>query len=160
MTDKKRKRLNIIDILIIIAVIALAAGVALRYNLAEKIGVKSNRDTVIISFLVENIKPTSADAFIEGDVFYIDSNNMELGTLITTDQSSAANYNTNSQGIVTRDFDSLQRDVRCTLEATGAITDSGFMLGGTYYIGVNKELKIHSKNIMVTVTVTGVKDVR
>ncbi len=160
MADKKKMRLNIIDILIILAVIALAAGVALRYNLAEKIGVKSNRDTVMVSFLIENIKPTSADALVPEDIVFLDSNGMELGKLLAISLSEAENYNLSDEGVMTLDYDSTRCDVRGEIEATGAMTDGGFMLGGTYYIGANKELKVHSKNIQVTMTVTGIRESR
>ena len=156
--ESVRRHFNIIDAIIILAVAAIVAGVALRYNLTDKIGAKSNRDTVIISFSISDIKPTSVDAMIAGDIFYIDSNNMELGELLSVTSSDAVQYLENSDGEITRQYDSERRDVTGEIKAKGALTDSGFMLGGTQYLGANKELYVRSQNIMVTIRITGIRE--
>lgn len=154
---KVRKHFNIIDLLLILAVIAIITGVALRYNLAGKIGLKSNKDTVIVSFLVQDIKPASAAAMINGDVFYIDQNDVELGELLSTTITDAEAYVENSNGELVLTYSTINCDVRGEFKATGSLTDDGFMLGGTQFISANKEVYVKSKHIMYTIRITGIR---
>lgn len=154
--NKNRRRFNIIDLLIILALTAVVVGVAFRYNLVDKIGVRSNEDTVVISFLVQNIKETSADALVLGDMFYIESNGMELGELISKNPTFAEAFVEDSEGKLVKTLNESTNDVRGEIKAKGKIKDEGFMLGGTQFLAAGKEIYVESRNIMVTITVTGV----
>ena len=80
-TGKKRIRFNIIDLVIVIAVIGCFCGIAMRYNVMDKIGLNNARDKVEIEFRIIGIRPTSFDAMVKGDTFYWQQNNMKIGTL-------------------------------------------------------------------------------
>lgn len=154
--NKVRRRFNIIDLFIILAVVAVIVGVALRFNLADKIGVKSNRDTVTVSFIITDIKESSADALVIGDTFFIDANKIELGELISKKPTYAEAFIENDDGVLVKTANENKYDVRGEIRATGRIKDDGFMLGGTQFIAANKILYVYSQHIMVTMTITGI----
>lgn len=154
--EKKKRRFNIVDLLILLTLAAVVTGIALRYNLAEKIGVKSEEDTVILSFLIQDIKETSADALVLGDMFYWEVNKMPVGELISKKPSFAEAFIENDEGILVKTFNENSYDVRGEIKARGKIKDDGFMLGGTQFLAPGKILYVESKNIMVTITLTGI----
>ena len=64
---KNKIRFNIIDFMIIIAVIGCVVGVALRYNVMDRIGLSSTTNVVEIDFEIFSIRPTSFDAMVKGE---------------------------------------------------------------------------------------------
>ncbi len=156
---KNKIRFNIIDFIIIIAVIGCIVGVALRYNVADKIGISSMNDTVEIEFAVFGIRPTSYDAMVKGDVFYWKQNGMMIGTLKEAVSSYSETYiPTDDMKLVKAQRDD-RYDVRGTLEAIGAMTESGFMLNGTQFLAPGKTLIVNSKNIEVSLTITKITQI-
>lgn len=154
--EKRTVRFNLIDLLIILTLAAIVTGVAFRYNLAEKIGIKSEEDTVILSFLIQDIKETSADALVLGDIFYWEANKVLIGELISKKPSFAEAFIENDDGVLVKLYNENSFDVRGEIKAKGKIKDIGFMLGGTQFLAPGKILYVQSKNIMVTMTITNI----
>ena len=159
MTDNAKKakiRFSLVDLFIIIAVIAVATGIVMRFNLIDRIGLKSNSDTVIISFLIQDIKESSSDALVIGEMFYIESNGTQFGELISKKPQYAEAFIENSDGRLVKTQNENSYDVRGEFRATGRLTDKGFMLGGTQAITPGKRIYLESMNIMVTVMITSI----
>lgn len=68
----KKPHFNIIDLLIVIMVLAIAAAVIVRYDIADKIGKASSEDNVRITFLIRSIREEACNAVSEGDSFIWD----------------------------------------------------------------------------------------
>jgi len=142
-------------------VIGCIAGVAVRYNLVDRIVSTSANDEAEVTFLVQNVRMTSADAMVEGDVYYWKQNSMKVGTLISKEVANAVVYIVDAQNAsITKNYSDIRYDVTGTLSVSGRRTDDGFMLDGTQYIGAGKEMILMSKNITVTVTILGVSEVK
>ncbi len=156
MTEKRKIRFNIIDFIILVAVIACVVGIALRYDVADRIGVKTNETKVEISFIVHDIKESSADALLIGDEFYWKQNGMSLGTLIEKEIAPAERISENGRGEGVVTYSENKKDARATLVAVGTVTDDGFMLGGTQFISAGKEMEIYSKQVEVLAIITDV----
>jgi len=156
---KLKGKFNIIDFLIIVAVIGCIAGVFLRYDLATKVGLNSNRDEVEISFIVVSIRRESTEALIEGDTIYWEQNGMEIGKLLSKEVGEEVKYVLDGNYEYNKKFNEIRYDVRGVILAKGNMTENGFMLNGTQFIAPGKELKIQSKNITTSVTVTGVRHI-
>lgn len=156
---KEKLRFNIIDLLIILAVLACVAGIFMRYNIIGKLGSSSESDSVEISFVIRNIRMTSVDALKEGDVFYWKQNDMKVGELVSKTWDYAEVFIRDSDYTIHQTYNEEKYDVRGVLSATGSVTSDGFMLGGTQYVGPGKEMVLMSKNITVTVVITDIKTV-
>lgn len=154
--EKNKKRFNIIDFLIILVVAALVFSIALRYNLADRVGLSSRTDEVTISFLVQETSPTTIDAFALGDEFYIDQNSVLLGTLLSVQRYEAEQYYENEDGEMILSYTSAYIDIRGEIKASGSMTESGFMLNGTTFIAPNKKITVKSKNVTCDFIITSV----
>ena len=154
--EKNKKRFNIIDFLIILVVAALVFSIALRYNLADRVGLSSRTDEVTISFLVQETSPTTIDAFVLGDEFYIDQNSVLLGTLLSVQRYEAEQYYENEDGEMILSYTSAYIDIRGEIKASGSMTESGFMLNGTTFIAPNKKITVKSKNVTCDFIITSV----
>jgi len=156
---KNKIRFNIIDFIIVIAIIGCIVGVALRYNVVDRIGISSLNDTVEIEFVIFNIRPTSYDAMVKGDTFYWKQNNMEIGVLKEATGSYSETFIQTEDLKMVKHLRDDRYDVRGTFVAKGAMTESGFMLNGTQFLAPGKSLNVISKNIDVTLTITKITKV-
>jgi len=160
MAEKKKLRMNILDVIIILTVIALVGGITLRFNLVDRLGLSGNNDEVNIRFLIQEVSPSSVEALKEGDIFYWDANSMEIGELLQKeDPMSATVVVENGRGELVSALNPKYRDVRGTIRAKGKITDEGFMLDGTQFLSAGKYLNVSSKNIKVTILITDISAV-
>ena len=157
MSEKKAARgFNVLDFIILAAVLAVIVGICWRFNLADRIGVKADRDTVEIAFLIQEVKETSAEALVIGDEFRWVANDMTIGELKSKEVFYAEAFVENDKGELVKTYNDTRRDIRGVITAKGVLSDSGFMLGGTQYLAPGKTLVVKSKDILVTMTITNI----
>lgn len=161
MAEKNTSRVhfNLLDAVIVLAIIAVLAGVTLRYNLVDKLGIQSSRDSAEISFLISEISETSVDALVQGDVFYDGKNGAKLGELVSKTSSFAEAFVENADGYLIKAYNEAYYDVRGKILAVGKMTDDGFMLNGTNFLSAGKTLQVYSKNSKVTILITDISAV-
>ena len=135
---KNKRRLGALDVFIIIVVIICAVSIAVRYFDVQESDVNNNvqLENYVLSFEIKNIKDSSADNYFEkGTNFYIED-------------SGAPNTATG---------DLYRVDVEGSMDVMGITgSDGRFLLGGNQYIALNKEIKVCSKYLLVTIAVTGI----
>lgn len=162
-TTKVRKKLNALDIFIILAVIMCITAVGIRIYMGDKGDIPGKAsveiEDYIVSFLVLNIRETSADSFVDGDTFIVPPNGEVFGKLINTPSFTPAEmYIENDEGqyiltYSTQEGDDARIDVRGTFLVSGSMTEEGFLLNGKTYIAPNKTITIQGKiNVNITVT--------
>lgn len=159
MTDEKKIRLkpNIIDFTIILLIIGVLVGVAVRYDLASKISADSRQVEAEVTFLIEGIRDTSVAALVEGDEFYWVQNDMYIGRLKEAVQSAPARvYVVRDDMVISSTVNPERYDATGTLVVSGLMEDGGFMLNGTQYIGPGKQMNVKSRNIKVNITIMSI----
>ena len=169
-TPKKSKKLkpNIIDLLLVIVVIGAIAGIALRAGIVDKVVNNVNVEPARISFAVYDINNDSYDYFIVGDSFYSDTHGY-IGSLESKPIDRAAEgFITGYDGLLIKtespsDPENPQKndriDVFGELIGSGVFSEEGFLLGGTNYIAPGSQVKLESKNITVSATITDIEPV-
>ncbi len=152
-------RLNILDFLIILAVLGALIGIAARFGILEKVTTGSRLEKAEISFLVQDIKDTSADYFRAGEIFYNHTHSCVLGELKEiTSIMPAEGYISNQNGTLVKTHSTAGRiDVRGVITGEGLFSDEGFLLGGTSYLAPNQSVFIQSPGISVSVTITAIE---
>lgn len=165
-TDKKktknaaRIRFNIVDLVLIIAVLACLVGVYLRYNISEQFGVNHEMGEYVLSFEIKNIRYTSADAFPEGDTFFLNGDDTVLGTVIAIDSTSPSEViYTDSRGDYKTIYypEDSRIDMTGRLLSEGMMTDRGYMLAGNTYLAPGQTYYVETPHINVSVTITGIE---
>ncbi len=163
---KNKRTLGALDIFIIIVVIICAVSIAVRFLDIKGSDISNDvqLENYILSFEVKNIKDSSADNyFVKGTNFYIEDSGELFGTLregITV--SDAVRYYEMSDGTIVAASnnatgDLYRVDVEGSMDVMGTTgSDGRFLLGGNQYIALNKEIKLCSKYLLVTIAVTGI----
>ena len=151
---------NIIDFIIIIAVIAAIIGIAVRSGVVEEVTLNSHRQTARVSFFVSNISESSGGYFSNGDVFYSSTHQCDFGVLEQFRTMPAEDYIVNEYGVLQKKILSGGRtDVEGTMLCEGVFTEDGFFLEGSNYIAPNSSITVKSKSITVTLTVMDIEAV-
>lgn len=153
--EKKKVRFNIIDLLIILAVIALIAALFIRFDLIDRIG-GTEWEEVTIAYRIEGVRYTTAEAMQIGDVFTWRANDITIGTLQTVETSPYYVTVVKEDGTIERAEDEQRCVIQGTISAKGTRTEQGFMLDGSQFLSAGKILDTQSPHIMVTMTVMGI----
>ena len=164
--NEKKNRLGALDIFIILAVVVCLVSIGLRY-ISVKDDTANNSaalDNYIVSFDIYNIRKSSADNFLEvGTEFFIDDGDAYFGTL--REQISileSEKFYTTSAGDVIRvsstgTGEQYRVDFKGTMNCRGVENENGsFLLNGNLYLGIDKEIKLYSKYLSVSIKITGI----
>ena len=163
-STKKKKgakaRFNIIDLLIIVLVIACAVGVYIKHISSENIDTDQSFEEAQLSFLVQDIRYTSAEFFENGErEVYLADDGTKLGEFMKGFTiTPAEKYLTDSMGKPVKVVypENTRIDVRGKILSEGMWTDEGFMVGGNLYVAAGKQMEIATSDIVVTLVVTDV----
>ena len=153
---KKKHRFNIIDLVLVLAVLACAAGIFIRSNLHETVLIR-NEQKVNITILTEALLDESAEALHVNDSFRFSSNSEEFGSLRDLELSPAKLRFFNDDGTVTITHYYDRKDAVCTFEATGYDTENGFMVNGNTFVGCGSTFNLRSKFIEIQCTVLDIQ---
>lgn len=142
------KRLNALDIVIIIAVAVLIAGLGYR-RMSPKAVQIVNANTVFYStFLVEKVRDFSIRVIEPGDVFYEQYGQQPLGTVIETWTEPAYDIMKKEDGTAVYAPVEGKYNLFVKLESVGSVSENGFYFNGNNWLSEDSELKIQSNMVV------------
>lgn len=150
--DKNGKILNkvsIIDILIILAILAVAVGFVYRQT-NQRLGQIINPDTPFyVTIQGEGLRHFITDAIDVGDVVYRRHSRQPLGRVIQIDVEAAQDILLRTDGTASLVPSEGRYNIFITLESVGSITDVGFFVGGNDHIARGSEVELVSNRVFI-----------
>ncbi|MBR7185177.1 MAG: DUF4330 family protein [Clostridia bacterium] len=159
-TEKKTARFNIIDLVLIIAVLACIVSVYLRYNVSENFGVNQEMEEYVLAFEIKNIRYTSAEAFPEGDPVYLAEKDVLMGTILAIDSTTPAEViytDTKGDYKVIYYPEDTRIDLTGRILAKGIMTEKGFLLNGNLFLAPGQLYYVETPLITVGITVNKIQ---
>lgn len=157
----KSKRFNALDWIIIVVLVFCIISFALRYGEKQQNSNIAVSGQYRISFLVNNVRYTSADAFVPGDKVFVSNDNTYIGTIEALDSNNPASfYETDINGETIKVYypEGTRVDLTGTILSEGFMNDDGYFVGGSYFIAPGKALTIYTGHIYVDIIITGVSE--
>lgn len=157
--NKKIKKFNALDWVILIVLILCVASFVFRYQRKAEISGASIEGKYAVSFFVENVRYTSADAFVKGDRVYVSTDDTCIGVFERLDSNNPAAYYAEdpAAGIVKVYYPEGTRvDLTGTIISEGVMNDDGYFVGGSYYLAPGKSVSIYTGHIFVQITITDI----
>ena len=165
----QKRRIGVLDVCILVAFVAIIAGVAARYVLRDNSSMAQPKalQNYLVDFEIKNIRGTSEKYLKTDSAFYLDETGDYLGVVYKKEVLSdpaMTEYVTPEGDVVyvpnLRDAgDDLCRiDVTGTFLVSGYVDDNGFfLLNGNRYLGLSKEVAVRSRELMVKVIITDIR---
>ena len=160
---EKKAKLNVIDLLIILFIIAALVGIAMRYNLADTININAGEEIFDIEFISGwNMQEASQQYFEPGVPFYINIDSIKIGEIkeILDIRNPALQHIEDLHGNIIETEVPGRIDVIGIMRSTGRITKDGeFMINGNQFVAPNKEFLVHSGSLEVWIRIISVTKV-
>jgi len=154
MIDKNGKikgRVSIIDIVIVLAVLALAAGFIYRQT-SERLGVIFRADeTFYITVETNRLRSLNVDAIEVGDVMFRMDNRQPFGIVREIQTAPATNTIGHSDGTITEAEMEGRYLLTLVLESTGSITPTGYFINGIDHVAPGSDIILVSNRILLPV---------
>ena len=158
MPNANKKRFNIIDAVLILAILVIVAGVIVRSGFAGSFMNKFEEGQLEYEFMVNSIKATSEQCFKVGEKLYSQTTHKEVGEIVSFYTRPAEAYIELSNGQIVKTIIPDRIDVIGVAKAKGTIDDDGrCMLDGTTHIAAGKNIYSYMKDITFMYTIEGVR---
>lgn len=135
MIDKNGKiggKVNLIDLLIVLVILAVAAFLGYRFILKDDTGIMNN-EPVIIEFTSDEVNDYTIERLAAGAPVLDHDENNYLGTVVGFELGEAASYEVNEYGETVRLSLPDCNSVVLTFEGTGRLDGNGVVIGGARY---------------------------
>ena len=164
-----KRRIGVLDVCILVAIVVIIAGVAARFILRDTSSMAQPKALAnyLVDFEIKDIRGTSEKYLKTVSAFYLDETGDYLGVVYKKEVLSdpaMTEYVTPEGEVVyaanTRDIgDDLCRiDVTGTFLVSGYVDDNGFfLLNGNRYLGLSKEVAVRSRELMVNIIITDIR---
>ncbi|MCL2528550.1 MAG: DUF4330 domain-containing protein [Defluviitaleaceae bacterium] len=124
-------RVSIIDIVIVVAILALIAGFIYRQAAPHIADIVRPDDTFHVTFEVNRIRSVIAeDTVVIGEMIFRQHDRQALGRIVAVERNPATEVMMRTDGTAVLATMDDRYSLRITIEATGNVTDSGFFANG------------------------------
>lgn len=160
MAEKRKTRLNIVDFLLIALLVLAVVAVFLRPTVIRQIDKLSAGDTVIISFVADDVSASALEQIKEGDL--LSCGGSKFGELTAFSVSPAEEVilvqpeNAAEQASYRKVTVPDRYSVKGQLRLTGDDRENGFYVDENVYVGVGTVLYLQADSYVLTVQITGI----
>ena len=148
---KTRVTFSVIDFVIILIVIALSAGIIVRYDVVNKLFPKTTLTDAKVTFVAESISQGQVSALKEGEQFYMGGK--LFGTLHTVSTDKTLIYTENPDGTLSSSESNELFDAGGSFLIKVTKTDQGYLLGGKQYIAPGSQFEIKANGAAICITI-------
>ncbi len=140
-------KISFIDVLAILAVLALGAGLLIRNFSLETTA--ANTPSVKFSYTakIQNVSDMISRQFRVGDKIYNEASGEYYGTISDVEVKDAEVWNANAQGEYVKGTSVDRKDVYITVDAEGIISNGRHLIGRTNEIEPNYQCYMYSKYV-------------
>ncbi len=161
-TSKKARKIkpNIIDFIIVIALIGAIIGIVIRSGVVEKVAINNTLESARVTFLISGVSESTGEYFSNGDEFYSSTHKCRFGTLEQFWMNPSEVYVADEHGILKKTpLAADMIDVRGTMICTGVFTSDGFFLGGSNFIAPNSTVTVKSADVEVNILIMDIEKI-
>lgn len=160
MIDKNEKlfgKINIIDLLIILVIIAAAVFFATKAFTPAQEAAKTDTSTVRVQFFCYKAQVGAADAIEIGAPAFEDTTNVDFGKVVAVESEPSYTYFVDADGNQAKAEVAYNDAVTVTVELQGNLTEKGLYVGGRLY-GVGASFTMHFGKATIYASVSGVSE--
>ena len=144
---KTLKKINIVDLFVIIIIIAAIAFTYFKFNMSEHADVTSSNVKAEYTILINALRDFTIDEFSVGDKVYDNESGKYIGTIkdITTEDSY--DYITKNDGTVAYARLPERYNLNLLMEADAVLNDKGIAVNGAKTLHNNQKIVIYTQKV-------------
>ena len=151
----KRVRFSVIDFVITLMILACLVGVAMRFDLADRLFSRTALTNGRVTFVAEAVTSEERAVFTENTIFYTDRDT--FGILTGVEESPAVFYYENNLGsLIPYEHDTLL-DLNGSFSAKILATEGGYLLNGNTFIAAGSTFTVKAGGASVFITIISVE---
>jgi len=159
--NMKTKKINVLDIVILVIIAVSVISLGMRYYQRADITGESVSGRYEVSFLVTDVRHTTADAFVKGDRVYVATDDTCIGVFDRLDSNNPAAYyaeDPDSGTVKVYYPEGTRVDLTGTIISEGVMNDDGYFVGGSYYLAPGKKLTMYTGHVYVEAVLTDITE--
>ena len=154
--ENNKKRFGALDFVILVVLILCAAVFALRLGYKEQISGEELTAKYAISCCVDDVRYTTADAFVKGDRVYVATDDTYIGVFERLDSNNPAAYFDENSNTKVYYPEGTRVDLTGTIISEGVMNDDGYFAGGSYFLAPGKKITIYTGHVFVDIVLTDI----
>ena len=154
--DKNGKffgKVSVIDVLLIVLILGLAAGFGYRKLSAPAERIVYSNTKFYSTFMVEKVREFSVAAFAEGDLIYEQYGTQPLGKIVDIRTEDAYDVLKKADGTAIYAPIEEKFNVYLTLESSGSVNDGGYYFNGNAQLSVGSDVTLQSNTVICSARV-------
>lgn len=151
LIDNKGKlfgKINVLDLVVVLVILAVLAGVAYKFTKSNTPSVFRQNDKVETTFYVEEVPDFAAAAVQVGAPVTDRSTGSRFGVVKSVETTPSVSYAPNSSGVLVRSTKETFRAQKVVVEGEGIYTSNGVSFNSIDYY-VNKQIEVRFGNVAV-----------
>ena len=145
-------KINVFDIIVVVAVIGLVAGFGMRFISTEAQRIFDANTPFYVTFVIERIREYSVDGVRMGDQF-MEQHAQRLGEVVQLRTEPARQIMHKDDGTAVFALMEDRYNIFITLRCYGSVTDHGFYINGNRLVAPGSTVRIQSQQILSTARV-------
>ena len=154
--ENNKKHFGALDWVILIVLILCAAVFALRFGYKEQISGEGLTAKYAISFCINDVRYTTADALVKGDRVYVATDDTYIGIFDRIDSNNPAAYYVENSDTKVYYPEGTRIDLTGTIISEGVMNDDGYFAGGSYFLAPGKKITIYTGHVFVDIVLTDI----
>ncbi len=153
------KKINVLDIVIILVILVSVISFVFRYQTKNEIEGNESMSDYLISFSVYDVNASTEKAFVTGDKVFIATDDTCIGSFLRLDSTNpAAKYfsDLDGGGIVAYYPDGTRVDLEGSIMSSGVMNDDGYYVDGKYFLAPGKQATIYTGHVFVDVIINDI----
>ena len=142
---QKTNRFNIIDFMLIVALLACIIGITARTNLRQSI--VESTDTATATVMISGILNDSVKQLVVGDEYFDQRTGDSIGYLQSFEATPSKIHTPRLDGTIATTDSTDRSDVICKVKLEGLASDTGFHFNGIHFIGSGSSYLVRSRNL-------------
>lgn len=151
------KKINIIDIAIVILIIALLFAAYLKFAVYDHTKTDAEMTKIEYSIKIPAVRRYTADAFKVGDTIFDSTTKLAIGTITNIEVVNNVGVVETSKGTIASAENPNRYDVTITIQTDGMETDKAYFADRSVELKVGSEKQIETLYVKTTGTIMSIE---
>ena len=156
MTENKKKKINIIDLLTVLVVILLIVAAYVKFGKYNVKTEESSQETIVYTVDVYSVRDYTALAYQSGDIVFDSLTGVNIGVIQNVEITDAVTYEPAQDGKLVKATNPYKKDLVITIETPGTVENNAYYANKSIELKVNSQKAIETKYAKTTGTISSI----